>query len=231
MRKSDLIKICLTVLLLMAECFSLLFSAKPVQDVTGDDHLILNGKIWRNRYLGVKGNPYFLTGEYTNGDITFNGKVFRNKIFRYDIYNDEIVLWINPSTIIILNKEMVDDFRLNYLNTEYHVLNMGADSSGVLSGYVNVYYEGPTALYVKYRKEIEILAVDNKYDLFIQQHRIYIRKNGEVMQVSGKRGLLKLLADRKAELKDYVKQNRLRMAKSDPLSFIPLLQYYDSLTQ
>ncbi len=215
----------------MAECFSPLFSAKPVQDVTGDDHLILNGKIWRNRYLGVKGNPYFLTGEYTNGDITFNGKVFRNKLFRYDIYNDEVVLWINPSTVIILNKEMVDDFRLNYLNTEYHVLNMGADSSGVLSGYVNVYYEGPTALYVKYRKEIEILAVDNKYDLFIQQHRIYIRKNGEVMQVSGKRGLLKLLADRKAELKDYVKQNRLRMAKSDPLSFIPLLQYYDSLTQ
>ena len=78
---------------------------------------------------------------------------------------------------------MVDDFSINYLNTEYHVVNMGEDSTNVLSGYVNVYYEGPTALYVKYRKEIEILAVDNKYDLFIQQHRIYIRKNGEVMQL------------------------------------------------
>ena len=196
-----------------------------------EDYLIMNGKLWRNLYLGVKGNPCFLTGEYLTGDITFNGRVFRDRIFRYDIYNDEIVLWVNSTTTIILNKEMVNEFDLNYLGEKYHVINLGEDSTSILSGFVNVYYEGPTSLYVKYRKEIEILAVDNKYDLFIQLHRIFIRKDNQIIQVSGKGELLKILSDRKGELKSYIKQNKLRVAKKEPWSFIPVLEYYDKLRQ
>jgi hypothetical protein len=106
---------------------------------------------------------------------------------------------------------------------------MGSDSSNVLSGYVNVYYEGPTTLYVKYRKQVDILAVDNKYDLFVQMHRIYIRKDDQIIQFFGKRSLLKILADRNAELKSYIKQNKLRLTKNEPRTFIPVLEYYDSL--
>ena len=108
---------------------------------------------------------------------------------------------------------------------------MGEDSTSVLRGYVNVYYDGPTALYVKYRKEIEILAVDNKYDLFFPLHRIYIRKDGEMVHVSGKREMLKLLSDRKTELRNYIKQNKLSVSKSEPQSFIPVLEYYDKQRQ
>ena len=205
--------------------------ASPVPDGPQEDYLIMNGKLWRNLYLGVKGNPYFLTGEYITGDITFNERVFRDRIFRYDIFNDEIVLWVNPTTTIILNKEMVNEFELNYLGEKYHVINLGEDTTSVLTGYVNVYYDGPTSLYVKYRKEIEILAVDNKYDLFIQLHRIYIRKDDQIIQLSGKGELLKILSDRKAELKSYIKQNKLRVTKKDPRSFIHVLEYYDKLRQ
>jgi hypothetical protein len=145
------------------------------------------------------------------------------------VFNDDVVLWINASTIINLNKEMVDEFYISYLNNRYHVVNMGSDSSNVLSGYVNVYYEGPTTLYVKYRKQVDILAVDNKYDLFVQMHRIYIRKDDQIIQFFGKRSLLKILADRNAELKSYIKQNKLRLTKNEPRTFIPVLEYYDSL--
>ena len=231
MRKPAFINFFFVFLLLIIECFNPLLSAKPVQNISGDDYLILNGKVWKNLYLGVKGNPYFLSGEYLTGDITFNGRIFRDKTFKYDIYNDEIVLWVNSSTIITLNKEMVSEFDINYLNNKYHVVNMGEDSTSVIRGYVNVYYDGPTALYVKYRKEIEILAVDNKYDLFVPLHRIYIRKDDGLLQVSGRRGLFKLLSDKKTELRSFVKQNKLNVTKSEPQSFIPVLEYYDKLRQ
>lgn len=231
MRKSGIIKTFFPILFLIIGSLNPLFSSKPVQDISREDYLILNGKIWRNPYLGVRGHAYFMSGDFLKGDITFNGKVFRDKTFKYDLYADEIVLWVNPSTIIFLNKEMVDEFTIDYYNNEFRVLNTGNDSTSVLRGYVNIYYEGPTALYVKYRKEIELLAVDNKYDLFSQHHKVYIRKNGEVIQVSGKRQLYKLLADKKVELKDFVKKNRLSVTKEVPQSFIPLLQYYDGLIQ
>jgi hypothetical protein len=231
MKKPYLTCIFLVFLLFVTEYLNPVFSAGLLQDIIPDDYLIRNGKLWKNFYLGVKGDPYFLSGEYLSGDITFNGKVFRDMTFKYDIYKDELVLWINAATIIILNKEMVEEFDINYLNTRYHVVNMDNDSVSYLSGYVNVYYGGPTALYVKYRKEIEILAVDNKYDLFTQLHRIYIKKDGQVIQVHSKRALFKILADRKTELRSFVKQNKLRLSKSEPQTFIPLLQYYDSLRE
>ncbi len=208
-----------------------LFSSKPVQDITKEDYLILNGKLWRNPYLGIRGHAYFMTSDFLRGDITFNGKVFRDKTFKYDLYADEIILWVNSSTIIVLNKEMVNEFTIDYFNIKFRVINMGDDSTSILRGYVNEYYEGTTALYVKYSKEIELLAVDNKYDLFSQRHKIYIRKNDEIIRVSGKRALYKLLADKKAGLKDFVKKNRLIVTKTVPQSFIPLLQYYDGLIQ
>lgn len=229
MRKSGLIIILFPILFLIIGVSNPLFSSKPVQDISRGDYLIMNGKLWRNPYLGVRGHAYFMTSDFLKGDITFNGKVFRDKTFKYDLYADEIILWVNSSTIIFLNKEMVNEFTLDYYNNEFRVINAGNDSTSVLHGYVNVYYEGPTSLYVKYRKEIELLAVDNKYDLFTQHHKIYIRKNGEFIQVSGKRQLYKLLADKKAGLKDFVKKNRLNVTKDVPQSFIPLLEYYDGL--
>jgi len=223
-------------------CFAILFLftafrpyqeaiAAPVTDNPQEDYLIMNGKLWRNLYLGIKGNPYFMTGEFLNGDITFNGRVFRDRIFKYDTYNDEIVLWINTGTTIILNKEMVSEFNINYLGEKYHIVNLGEDTTSIISGYVNVYYAGPTPLYVKYRKEIEILAVDNRYDLFIDLHRSYIKKDGQILQVSGKGELLKILSDRKDDLKHYIKTNKLRVTKKEPRSFIPVLEYYDKLRQ
>lgn len=206
-------------------------NAAPVRDNPQEDFLIMNGKLWRNLYLGIKGNPYFMTGDFLNGDITFNGKVFSDRIFKYDTYNDEIVLWINTSTTIILNKEMVSEFNINYLGQKYHIINLGEDTTSIISGFVNVYYDGPTPLYVKYRKEIEILAVDNRYDLFIDLHRTYIKKDGQILQVSGKGELFKILSERKEQLKQYIKANKLRVTKKEPRSFIPVLEYYDKLGQ
>ena len=66
---------------------------------------------------------------------------------------------------------------------------------------------------VKYRKEIDLLAVDDKYDLFFQTHRIYILKDGTAWQVSGKNDLLKVLEDEKDRIKAFMKKNMVKVSK------------------
>ena len=100
-----------------------------------------------------------------------------------------------------------------------------------IKGYVNVLYKGKSALYVKYRKEIDLLAVDNKYDSFSETFRIYFLKNGIVYPVTGKVKFLKILAENKIQIKDFIKKNRLRISKDNPESFIPVIRYYDSISQ
>ena len=200
-----------------------------VQQYPSDIQSLLNGRIWRNQYSNAMNDQFFLANSFLKGSVTFNGRRFNNLDLKYDIANDELILSIESYPVILMNKEKVDSFSLVFGNRNYHIINAGTDSSDILRGYVNVLYDGPSTLFVKYTKKIQPLAVDGRYDLFFQEHRIYLKKGKEIVPVSGKRKLLKLLEDKKREIRDYIKNNRLRLMQKDPGTFIPVLEYYDSI--
>jgi hypothetical protein len=163
------------------------------------------------------------------GSLTINGKSFSDILIKYDIYKDEIITPTNDGSVLQLNKEMVDSFILDFENKTYRFLNSEGDSISSIKGYVNVLYKGKSSLYVKYKNEIDLLAVDGKYDQFFQSHRIYFLKDGVDHQISRKNDLLKLLEENKTQVKDFMKKNKLHVSKKSPESFIPVLQYYDSI--
>ena len=131
--------------------------------------------------------------------------------------------------ILQLNKEMIGKFTLNYENQILSFRNFDADSINSLPGYVNVLYEGGISLYIKYRKEILSLAVENKYDLFNLVNKVFVRKDGEVIKVDSKGELLKLFGDQKHQVRSYIRSNKLRVSRKDPESFKPVIEYYDKL--
>ena len=201
---------------------SVLFLAAPnhlnaFQQYPGEYTSVLNGRIWHNEYSNTVGDQFFPEGTFLKGSVFYNGQEFINLDLKYDIASDELILRIDPYPIIIMNKEMVDSFYLFLNNRSYRVINAGNDTSGILRGYVNVLYDGPSTLYVKYTKKIMPLAVDGKYDLFQQEHRVYLRKDSEILPVPGKRRLLDLLEDRKKEIRHYIKYYRLRILKKNPV--------------
>jgi hypothetical protein len=211
------------------------FLQAATSDSTGNQlnlaekQLLLNGRIWRNQYSNVIGDQFFLANTFLNGSVTFNGRRFNNLNLKYDIANDELLLSIESHPSILMNKEMVDSFSFVYENRNYHIINAGTDSSSVLRGYVNVLYNGPSAMYVKYLKKIQPLAVDGRFDLFFQEHQIYLRKDKKIVPVMGKRMFLNLLEDKKKEIRYYLKSSRTKLTRKDPETFIPVIRYYDSI--
>jgi len=167
---------------------------------------------------------------FLKGSVFFNGRRFDNLDLLYDIYSDELLLRSVSYPVIIMNKEMVDSFILVFDNRNYPVINAGNDSPGVLRGYVNIIYEGPSTLYVKYKKNIQPLAVDGRYDLFHSDHSVYLKKGEEIVAV-GKKELLNLLEDKRKEIRLYLKSNSLKLRQKDPETYIPVLRYYDSLKE
>jgi hypothetical protein len=194
-----------------------------------DKQLLLNGRIWRNQYSKAFGDPFFLVNTFLKGSVTLNGQQFNNLDLKYDITNDELILSIETYPAIIMNKEMVDSFSLDFGNINYHIINAGTDTSGVLRGYVNVLYNGPSSLYVKYSKKLQPLAIDGRYDLFFQEHRTYLRKGNEIVVITGKRNLLNLLEDKKKEVRYYLRSSKFKIMRKDPGTYIPVLKYYDSI--
>lgn len=201
------------------------------QDTLKEDQILYNGIAWRNQYYMVKGDQFLFSKEFLPGSLTINGNFYRNIAINYDIYNDEILIPKNHGNIVQLNKEMVDSFTVVSGGVKFRFVNTQEDSLPEIKGYANELYRGNCILFVKYKKEIQQLAVDDKYDLFYQTFRIYLLKEGKINQITGKKGLLKLLQDEKNQVKSYMKKNRLRVTKKEPASFIPVIRYYDSLSR
>ena len=185
--------------------------------------------MWRNLYYFVKGDQFLFSKDFLRGSLSINGKSYKNISISYDIYNDEIMTPTNHGSIIQLNKEMVDSFTIVFENKIYKFINTQEDSLRGIKGYVNVLYKGESALFVKYRKEIQLLAVEDKYDKFFQTDRIYLLKAGIVHQMTSKGGLFKVLNEDKAQIRDFMKKNKLKVSKKVPDSFIEVIRYYDSL--
>lgn len=191
--------------------------------------ILYNGRIWRNTTLKIEGDPYLFSREFLNGSVTISGKTFEKNYLLYDIYADEVLILSDKKSIITLNKELMNGFTLGFSNQVYRFVRLTTDSLSEVNGYVNELYGGKSAVYVKYRKMIQIKAVDNTYDAFDQTYRVYVVKNGLPHQVKNRKQLLSLFRDEKQKVQDYIRSHKISISAKRPESFIPVAEFYDGL--
>jgi hypothetical protein len=208
----------------VASCSSL-----EEQDTIPDKQLLLNGRIWRSLYSNIRGDEFLLSKEWLNGGLNINDMTFKNVLLRYDIYNDQLITMINQGTFLQLNKELIKGFILPFENKKYFFENFGNGSGNPIKGFAQVLYKGKICLILKQTKQIKLLAVEKKYDEFYQLQSLYILKDGMFHHISGKKSLFNVLSDKEKQLHDFMKENRIRARKRKPESFIPVLEFYDSL--
>jgi hypothetical protein len=194
-----------------------------------EDQILYNGRAWRNNYYRVKEDQFLFSNALLSGSVSMEGITFNNISLLYDIYTDEIITRTSKGVFLQLNKEMVDSFSFDFENRKRYFTRTNIDTIRGFKGYLNVLYTGKLSLYAKYKKEIELLAVDRKYDLFYQTHKIFLVKDSIIYNVSGRRELLKLLYDEKIAVKTFIKKNKLLVTFKKPESFIPVIRFYDSL--
>ena len=92
-------------------------------------------------------------------------------------------------------------------------------------------YKGRTALYARYSKKIEKLADKDEFDKFYQTNRIYIIQDGKVFNIPGKNDLFRALNVQKKVVRQFIRENNLRISIEDPFSFIPFIRFIDDLKE
>jgi hypothetical protein len=196
------------------------------QDTLKENQILYNGREWQNQYYLVRGDQFLFSNDFLPGSVIIRGKKFMNLNIKYDLYNDEILIPNEVGGTLQLNKELVDSFSLSFRNKTYWFTRMPEDK---LKGYVNILYKGKSALYIKYSEYIKKLAVEGMYDKFYPEKRIYFVRNDIVNRLTGKSDMIRLLADQKNQIKDFIKKNKLIIDRDDPETFIPVIRYSDTI--
>ena len=205
--------------------------AESMRQDTTDIQMLLNGKVWRNLYIRIRGDQFLFSTSFLPGTIMINGRIWHNRDVRYDICNDELETMAEKGLIVQINKELVSAFAINYGNNIYRFIKLDKDSLNNIEGYINVLYQGTVSLFVKYTKKILPLAVDHKYDAFEQTYRIFMMKDGKMHQIRNKHNIILLFGNYKQQIKSYIRSNKLKTSKNVPESFIPLAEFCDKLEQ
>ena len=198
------------------------------QDII-ENQILYNGRVWRNLYSRVRGNQFLFTDMFLPGTVSISDKLFTDLELRYDIYNDELLIRSAQGIILQLNKEMVDGFTIEYNKRKYDFQKLEVNTDGQGEGYFNILYKGKSELLVKYKKEIQLLAVDDTYDLFNQYNRIYLNKDGEMHLINNKKNIINLFSGTNKDIMSFIKSRMLNVTRKDPDSFIPLVVFCDNL--
>jgi hypothetical protein len=196
-----------------------------------DYQVLYNGRIWRNLYSRVKGDQFLFTDAFLPGSVIMSNRLFKDLSLRYDIYNDELLLRTDKDIILQLNKEMVSGFSLEYNKRTYNFEKIEGETALIKGGYYNILYRGRSELLVSYKKEIMLLAVDRKYDLFNQYHRIYLRKDGLIYPIRRKSDLVKIYGVNKKDVKSFIKSRRITVTVKDPDSISLLAEFCDNFPE
>lgn len=205
------------------------FEGSAVQDSILIRQMLYNGREWRNSNTTVTGNPFLFP--LSMGSVNINNRTFENHKLYYDIFKDELLILTDQNIIIQLNKELAGGFTINYNGIVNRFVNLMHDTTDQVSGYVNELYNGRSRVFVKYKKVIQERAVDDKYDGYIQSYKIFVVKDGLPHLIRNRKQLLNLMLDNKQKINAYIRSHKLTISWKYPENFVPVAEYYDSLSR
>lgn len=204
------------IFLLTMSARDILFSTSPRESVTFipdrseqdtlmEKQILYSGKIWKNNYHRINGDPYLFSNYFLPGTVSAHSKKFKNLLIRYDIFSDEIMIPLNTEEIVQLNKEMVDSFSITFKNKVYQFSKINSDSLNSIKGfkgYFYVLYKQSTALYIKYEKYISTDITDKSDGDFMQIQKTFLVKDKIAYPVTTVNDLYNALNADKEQIED-----------------------------
>jgi hypothetical protein len=192
---------------------------------------IYNGSEYVDYDHKIKGNPFFESSYFNNGDLVYDGVSYKNLNMFYDILHDDVVIRNYNDTAMILVKEKISAF--NFLNHSF--INIIADSvlaNEKTAGFYDVLYNGNIKLIAKRKKEIvENIRVENSESFFVEKDNFYILKNEVLFAVNDKNSVLDVLKDKKSSIEKFLHQSKLKYRKKPEETMIKMVAYYDALNK
>ena len=195
----------------------------------GEQAPIYNG----NEYLEYalilqEGHPFFKSSLFTNGDIYFDGMLFLGVPMVYDLIKDQVVIRdFHNIYKINLPANKIQQF---VLSDHVFVRIVHDNLNEINTGFYEQLYKGKVGLFAKREKAIIEKHGSQQIDnVVVSINSYYVMKKGIYYKFKNERSLLKILNDKKKEIQQYFKKNRIRYKDDPERSMVMAIEYYNRL--
>lgn len=175
-------------------------------------------------------HPYFPSEDWLTGTVFYDGEFFTDVPLMYDLNKDALIAEHHSSGNPL---ELVWDKLQHFTLGGHHFEKIENDSVGnslPKTGFYDILYNGETRLVAHrqkfLKKEIVSQEIIIKYD---ERNRYFLFRDGTFFPVKTKSSVLKLLADKKPELRRFLKQHRDAFLRERELMLKSVAEHYDTL--
>lgn len=192
---------------------------------------LYNGSEYVRYGHGFIGFPFFEADDYVPGSIYYDGVLYKNIPIMYDLVEDEIIIKdYNKNYEIRLVKDKIEAFSLSSHN--FIAVHSDTIQGNIPSlDFYEVLYKGSnnTLVLVKHQKTQELSNKADEPSKFNTYDHYYLHTGNDFMVVNNARDVYEAFADKKADIKKFLKKNNLKLKKNMGNALIEIAKYYDSL--
>ena len=180
---------------------------------------LYTGSLYVRDYNNVKGNPFYQTDSFQKGAVFYNGVLYKHVNLLYDLSHDNLVTEYPENIKLILVTEKIKYFKLGD-----HLFIRLNNSSPAGEGFYDKLNEGEMPVWAKREKH-------NFHDVFKQQNKYFLEKEGHYYDVNSKKELLNVFNDKRAELKNFISKNKLSFKRKFENALLETVRYYEQISK
>ncbi len=178
-----------------------------------------------NPYV-YKNQPYYISGDFVEGDLYYDNKFYPNQRMRLDTYKGQLLLLTPRNQSVILDFRKFEKARIHNIDIISHY---PPERSGLKPGYFISFYEGKSIkLLGKEKHEIRVLPSQIEY-IFDRSMNYYILYKEKYHSVKNKRSFTQLFPEYKKQINQYSKREKLDFRMQREYSLTLLSKYCDQL--
>jgi hypothetical protein len=186
---------------------------------------LYNGSQYRKPDQTDEQHPFFGSDDWVYGNVQYNNQIFLNVPLLYDITSDKLITENINAAEIQLVYEKLSGFTIGT-----HRFVKIESKSLPRYGFYELLYGGPSqavALRQKFSRE-KIISLEIVIS-FDEKTRYFVLKNNTYFPVKSKTSLLRIFADEKTALKQFLAKNKLRYKKDPATALRMVAAEYDML--
>ncbi len=178
----------------------------------------------------AKDHQFFLTEEWQQGSVHYDGQLFENIQLMYDIVKGVLVVrHMERSGLVQLQSERISSFSL--LKNRFIKIQEDREKGITINtGFYHILYEGKTQVLARRIKDRQEQIENNRVSVYFpEKNFFYIKKDGVYHIIRSKKAALNLFNDQKGALRRYLRENKIKYRKTRELALVQMAIQYDKL--
>lgn len=197
----------------------------------GENSMLNHGNEVLEYTIPSQMHQYFLSDQFLPGEVVANGTRYPDASLLYDIVHDKLIVK-HYSNILKVEQisEKVESFTMQGHEFE-RIIADSVSQETITTGFYEVLHKGkPLAVYARRTKSPEEQIKDMQVILiFNEKNRLFVKKDNTWYAVSDRKDALKVMSDKKKEMEDFLKKNKIKFRKQPEAALSQMAAYYDSL--